>query len=143
MNNAKDYRYKYNLQSILNLDYTNYKIVIADDASVDNTYELILEEVAYYQSIPSNPKRDIVVVHNKERMSAGPTTYFAIHNHCSSDSIVVIVDGDDEILGPFPLKVFNSVYHKWDLEMLWSNHLQYYFNDMKIYQGWSKFYKKD
>lgn len=41
LNNAKDFRYEYNLQSMVNLDYKNLKIVIVDDASTDNTYELI------------------------------------------------------------------------------------------------------
>ena len=35
--NAKDFRYQYNLQSMVNLNYKNYKIVIIDDASTDNT----------------------------------------------------------------------------------------------------------
>ena len=38
INNAKDFRYQYNLQSMVNLNYKNYKIVIIDDASTDNTY---------------------------------------------------------------------------------------------------------
>lgn len=41
LNNAKNFRYEYNLQSMINLDYKNFKIVIVDDASTDQTYELI------------------------------------------------------------------------------------------------------
>ena len=40
-NNAKNYRYEYNLQSIINQNYKNYKIVIVDDASDDGTADLI------------------------------------------------------------------------------------------------------
>jgi glycosyltransferase involved in cell wall biosynthesis len=36
-NNGKDYRYEYNLQSILNQNYNNYKLVVINDASTDNT----------------------------------------------------------------------------------------------------------
>lgn len=41
LNNARNFRYEYNLQSMINLDYKNFKIVIVDDASTDSTYELI------------------------------------------------------------------------------------------------------
>jgi cellulose synthase/poly-beta-1,6-N-acetylglucosamine synthase-like glycosyltransferase len=41
INNGQDFRYEYNLQSIYNQNYTNYKIVIIDDASKDSTFELI------------------------------------------------------------------------------------------------------
>ena len=41
LNNAKNFRYEYNLQSMINLDYKNFKIVIVDDASTDHTFELI------------------------------------------------------------------------------------------------------
>lgn len=41
INNAKDFRYYYNLVSIFNLNYTNYNVVIIDDASTDDNYELI------------------------------------------------------------------------------------------------------
>jgi glycosyltransferase involved in cell wall biosynthesis len=40
-NNAYNHRYVYNLQSILNQNYTNYKIVIIDDHSDDGTGVLI------------------------------------------------------------------------------------------------------
>lgn len=36
-NNVKDYRYRKNIESILQQQYTNYKVVIIDDASQDNT----------------------------------------------------------------------------------------------------------
>ena len=38
LNNAMDFRYYYNLKSIFNQNYTNYKVVIIDDASIDNNF---------------------------------------------------------------------------------------------------------
>jgi cellulose synthase/poly-beta-1,6-N-acetylglucosamine synthase-like glycosyltransferase len=38
VNNARNFRYQYNLQSMVNLNYKNFKIVIIDDASTDHTY---------------------------------------------------------------------------------------------------------
>jgi glycosyltransferase involved in cell wall biosynthesis len=40
-NSAKNFRYEFNLQSILNQDYDNYRVAIVDDASSDNTTALI------------------------------------------------------------------------------------------------------
>ena len=45
LNNAKDFRYDYNLRSILKQNYTNYKIVIIDDGSTDHNPDLIREFV--------------------------------------------------------------------------------------------------
>ena len=38
-NNAKNYRYEYNLQSLMNQDYDNFKVIVVDDASTDGTTE--------------------------------------------------------------------------------------------------------
>jgi hypothetical protein len=35
LNNTRAFTYEYNLRSILNQNYTNYKVVIIDDASPD------------------------------------------------------------------------------------------------------------
>lgn len=40
-NNAKDYRYEYHLQSILNQNYSNYQIVIIDEGSTDGTPQIV------------------------------------------------------------------------------------------------------
>lgn len=37
-NNAQNFRYEYNLYSIFNQDYTNFKVVIIDDASIDHNF---------------------------------------------------------------------------------------------------------
>lgn len=58
-NNAKNFRYEYNLQSILKLNYNNYKVVIVDDASTDGTADLIESLIASL-----NPKVSITVLRN-------------------------------------------------------------------------------
>lgn len=40
-NNAKNFRYEYNLQSIIHQNYKNFKLVVIDDASDDGTGDLI------------------------------------------------------------------------------------------------------
>lgn len=58
-NNAKNFRYEYNLNSILKLNYNNYKVVIVDDASTDGTADLIESLIASL-----NPKVSITVLRN-------------------------------------------------------------------------------
>jgi len=103
---------------MLNLDYKNLKIVIVDDASTDNTYELIKLWIQ-----DNAPTHDIVVLTNEQRMTAVPNIHRAVTQHCSADSIIVLVDGDDELLGRYSLKVFNHIYQKQNAEVVYSNHL--------------------
>ncbi len=42
-NNVGDDRYIYNIQSILNQNYTNYFVIVVDDHSADNTGSFIQE----------------------------------------------------------------------------------------------------
>lgn len=47
--------------------------------------------------------------------------YKAVTDYCDNDDIVILVDGDDELLGVNIFKVFNSVYTKKNLDVLYSN----------------------
>ena len=135
LNNARNFRYEYNLQSMVNLDYKNVKIVIVDDASTDGTFALIklwIEQNA--------AARDIVVLANEQRMTAVPNIHRAVTQHCAADSIVVLVDGDDELLGKYSLKVFNHLYHKQNADVVYSNHIQFYTHTKQAYRGWSMNY---
>lgn len=76
-NNAKNFRYEYNLQSILKLNYTNYKVIIIDDASTDGTADLI---EGLINSL--NPKVPISVLRNDLQMTAVPNINKAVREHC-------------------------------------------------------------
>lgn len=54
----------------------------------------------------------------------------------------MLVDGDDELLGVSVLKVFNSIYTKKGLDVLYSNLI---LNDgfRYIQKGWSSAYSED
>jgi glycosyltransferase involved in cell wall biosynthesis len=77
-NNAKNFRYEYNLQSILNLDYNNYKVIIIDDASTDNTPQLIQK---FLNSQPKQERFELIV--NDVQMTAVPNIHKAITKFCS------------------------------------------------------------
>lgn len=135
LNNAKNFRYEYNLQSMINLDYKNFRIVIVDDASTDHTYELIKLWIE-----DNKITHDIVVLTNEKRMTAVPNIHRAVTQHCKADSIVVLVDGDDELLGRYSLKVFNHIYQKQKADVVYSNHIQFYTHTKQTYRGWSMNY---
>lgn len=105
-NNAKNFRYEYNLQSLLNQDYSNYRVVIADDASPDNTSALIRR---FMRKNKVDPEK-VVLVTNPKQITAVPNIYFAITKHCKRGEIGFFVDGDDELVGRKVFKVFNAIY---------------------------------
>ena len=90
-NNAKNYRYEYNMQSIVNQDYSNYKVVIIDDASEDGTGDLIQ---AFLRKVKGHHDR-FVFIKNTQRQSAVPNINMAIRKHCGKDDIALLVSGDD------------------------------------------------
>lgn len=106
--------------------------MIVDDASTDHTSELIKQWVDEYEVVQS-----IVVVTNNQRRTAVPNIHVAITQHCGPNDIVVLVDGDDELLGRYSLKVFNHIYQKNKVDIVYSNHLQFYTHMKQVYRGWS------
>lgn len=62
---------------------------------------------------------------NKEWESALPNIYKGITTHCKPDDIVLLVDGDDQLLGVNIMKVYNSLYITKKLEILYSNYLDF------------------
>lgn len=56
---------------------------------------------------------------------------------------MVLVDGDDELLGRHSFKVFNHIYTKNNVDIVYSNHLQFYTHTKQVYRGWSQPYSED
>jgi glycosyltransferase involved in cell wall biosynthesis len=123
---------------MINLNYKNFKIVIIDDASTDNTHDLIRQWI-----VENQITQNIILLKNKQRLTAVPNIYTAVTKHCHPDDIVTLVDGDDEILGRNAFKVFNHVYQKNNADVVYSNHLQFYTHTFQVFRGWSMSYSDD
>ena len=63
-------------------------------------------------------------------------------NHCSKDSIVVTLDGDDEFIGRNVLQVFNWAYQTKKAGVVYSNF--YWFQQASsVIGGWTSEYPED
>lgn len=91
LNNAQNYRYEYSLQSILNQNYSNYKIVIIDQGSRDSTGDHIHK---FMRKSGKSPE-EYTFIKSENPKSRMETLSSAIKEHCSPEDIVVIVHGSD------------------------------------------------
>lgn len=107
-NNAK--YYEKNLDSVFGQTYQNYRIIYVDDASSDNTGELV---AAYLRK---NGLEDrVTFIQNEENSGALFSMYQAVHS-CDDREIIVTLDGDDWLADESVLSYLNEVYsdpHVW------------------------------
>ena len=96
--------YKRNLDSLLNQNYTNYRIIYIDDKSPDDTGKLVQE---YVTSLHKEDKIKIII--NTENRGALTNIYSAVHS-CKPEEICILCDGDDALAHNDVLKHLNHVY---------------------------------
>lgn len=96
--------YQRNIDSVINQNYHNYRIIYIDDNSPDSTGLLVTE---YIKSVHKAHK--ITVIINKERVGALANTYRMAHM-CQPHEIIVVVDGDDFLSDDNVLNRLNSAY---------------------------------
>lgn len=108
--------YKQNLDSILFQNYTNYRVIYIDDASTDNTGNLVQEYVAQ-----CGKKDKVTLIKNDLRKGALANIYEAVHT-CKPEEIVLIVDGDDWLANEQVLTYLSLVYQN---ENVWMTYGQF------------------
>lgn len=117
-------RYQLFFQSIGRQNYSNYHILYIDDNSPDSSAYHIFE----YLNSTQNPHLTsrVTIVHNLQRMGALANMFFWTKRYCAPDSVVIIVDGDDSLLGTQTLQVINAVYRDPQVWYMYSGYLNYY-----------------
>ena len=120
-NNNANFRLESNLNSIFTQNYTNYKVVIVNDASTDGSGKLFRDFFRFH----AIDKQRYTYIENSKRAFAIHNSYFASMNHCSKDSIVAIVSGDDELIGRNVLQVFNWAYQTKKAGVIYSNYYNF------------------
>ena len=96
-----------NVESILEQTYQNYEVLYINDASTDNTLQLVTDMVG------NNPKWKIVSNPKNRRRGYNTSPYNEdICNFMTNDSdILVFVDGDDWLAYPKSLERLNDFYN--------------------------------
>lgn len=108
-----------NMQSILQQQYENFRVVFIDDTSEEGTYEKIKALVE------RSPKKDrIQLICNQKPQGSLKNLYTAIHQ-CDDEEIVVRVEGNDLLAHPFVLKKLNEVYANPEVWLTYGNYLDY------------------
>ena len=136
--------YGLNLGSVLNQNYSNYRVIYIDDHSSDGTRERvedliksdprlrsyqflsfednssdgILKTAAKFHNIVNSQKTFFTLVSNQRRCGALANQYRAISS-CQNQEIVVLIDGDDWLADEFVLQEINEAYSS---DEVWLTH---------------------
>lgn len=110
----------WHLESILQQNYSNYTLIIIDDASTDQTVNRIANHLKW-----RNTHHKVVLLKNKHKKTATENFYYAVHKYCDYGQMFMVVDGDDELIGTQVLSLFNALYQQNQYYTLYSSHLYY------------------
>ena len=108
--------YLYNLNSIFDQSYENYRVIYIDDCSTDKTYQLVKDYIN-----KSNKLHKITLIRNERNQGALANHFKTIHM-CDDDEIIVCLDGDDWFANNNVLKLLNAVYQN---KNVWLTYSQY------------------
>lgn len=88
------------IQSVLAQDYSNYKMIVIDDCSTDNTHEIAKKYTG----------RNVTVIKNPSNRGAVFNQVNTICD-CNDDDIIMLLDGDDALVNdPQIFQMYNNLY---------------------------------
>lgn len=99
--NAENY-IKNCIESVAQQDYDNYQMILVDDASTDNSYEVALETI---KSLPQSIQNKISLTSNETNKGAVFNHINVLFNYVNEDDIVMLLDGDDWLVNN------NTIFH--------------------------------
>lgn len=137
-NNNRNFRIELNLNSIFTQNYSNYFVVIVDDASNDGSGAIFQKYLDFYDI----PKDQYAFITNNKHEGALSNIYSAAKQYCSEDSIVMSIDGDDELIGKNVFKIFNAQYQILKGGVIYSNFYYYDQSQHKIMSGFTDEYPR-
>ena len=114
--NNKNY-WKKNIESVLGQSYQNFRILYVDDASKDQTGELVEQ---YIQE--NNLQQKIILIKNNKNVKKLANLYSVIHKFCQDYEIIIELDGDDWLAHSHVLQLFNETYQN---EKIWITYGSY------------------
>jgi len=108
-----------NISSICTQNYKNFDVIYVDDASTDNTYEAVLDEIENF-----GMKEKFRVIRNLVNKTAMYNHYMMVHM-CNDEDIVVVLDGDDWFAHEDVLNTLNRYYANPDVWVTYGQYMLY------------------
>lgn len=93
------------IMSALTQKYDNFKIILINDCSTDNSEDII-------KNIVNDNTEKITYIKNEKRMGAMYNHTNAVMNYCDEQDIVIQLDGDDWLNSKKVLEYINEFYEK-------------------------------
>lgn len=94
---------EYNVASVLNQTYSNYEVLYIDDASVDGTYDKVVDIVG---DLPN-----WTVIRNPQNLGAAANYFCHLDTFLQEDDILIHLDGDDWLIDDDALSNLSQFYN--------------------------------
>jgi len=111
--------FDWNLSSVFQQQYNNYRVIYIDDCSTDNTYELVMEKVK-----KSGVANRFQIIRNTKNKGALANIYTACHS-AHDNEIIVTLDGDDAFAHENVLKCINYAYQDKNVWLTYGQYTEY------------------
>ena len=106
------------LASVDRQNYDNYRVVLVNDCSTDNTTSIIKKLIA--------EKSKFSLLNKEERGGALSSTYHGIeHLQPTDDEVIVILDGDDCFASPTVLSTLEQVYSSEECLITYGSYIEH------------------
>jgi hypothetical protein len=116
--NFSDASFEYSLNSIFAQNYTNYRAIIA----TSETDQIKLSEYLKKQQISERHALNVVTFPNSSILE---NIHEWSRSKCGKDSVIMILEGNNELVGKHVLKIFNSAYKSNSVGLIYSNFYRY------------------
>lgn len=110
---------QWNLDSVFNQQYDNWRLIYVDDCSSDETFQLVSDYVK-----EKGQEHRVTLIRNISRRKALANLYYAIWL-CKDREVVIILDGDDRLSHDLVLAHLNSVYANPDVWLTYGQFREY------------------
>ena len=96
------------IESIAAQDYENYKVILIDDASTDNT---VNNAITMLESLPVEIQKKFIIQVNRKNKGAVRNQIENIRKITNPEAIIMLIDGDDSLVNDNSIfSYFNGVY---------------------------------
>lgn len=116
VNNEPYERYLWHIESVLQQNYSNYRLIIIDDTSIDKTVQLISKHLKWRNV----SQEKVTLIRNKQSQKTLANIFYVTHKFCDFGEVQMVLDSDDQFIGRQVLKVLNAVYQKYNYLTVYS-----------------------